>query len=95
MNVYEIIVRPLETEKSYMLREEGQYAFIVNMDANKLEIQRAVEEIYGVDVDRVRTMVMPGKSNKTRGRRRVARRAPWKKALVTLASGQRIEALEA
>jgi large subunit ribosomal protein L23 len=95
MNIYEIIVRPLETEKSYLLREEGQYAFIVNMDANKLEVKRAVEAIYGVNVDRVRTMVMPGKVNKTRGRRQVNRRAPWKKALVTLASGERIEALEA
>ncbi len=95
MNIYEIIVRPLETEKSYLLREEGQYAFIVNMSANKLEIKRAIEEIYGVDVDRVRTMVVPGKANKMRGRRQVARRAPWKKALVSLASGQRIEALEA
>lgn len=95
MNIYDIIVRPLETEKSYLLREEGQYAFIVSKDANKLEIKRAVEEIYGVSVDRVRTMVMPGKANKTRGRRRVARRAPWKKALVTLAAGERIEALEA
>jgi large subunit ribosomal protein L23 len=95
MNVYEIIVRPLETEKSFMLREEGKYAFIVNMDANKLEIKRAVEEIYGVSVDRVRTLVMPAKANKTRGRRRVARRAVWKKALVTLAPGERIEVLEA
>lgn len=95
MNVYDIIVRPLETEKAYLLREEGHYAFIVKKEANKLEIKRAVEEIYGVSVDRVRTMVVPGKANKTRGRRRVARRAPWKKALVTLAAGERIEALEA
>lgn len=95
MNVYEIIVRPLETEKAYMLREQGKYVFVVHRGANKLEIKRAVEEIYGVSVDRVRTMVMPGKMNKLRGRRRVTRRAPWKKAVVTLAEGQRIEALEA
>lgn len=95
MNVYEIIVRPLETEKAYILREDGKYAFIVNMDANKLEIKLAVEEIYGVSVDRVRTMVMPGKATKMRGRRRVSRRGPWKKALVTLSPGERIEALEA
>jgi len=48
-----------------------------------------------VNVDRVRTMVMPGKVNKARGRRVVRRRAPWKKAVVTLTPGQRIEALEA
>ena len=95
MNIYDIIVRPLETEKAYVLREQTKYVFIVHMDANKLEVKRAVEEIYSVDVDRVRTMVMPGKANKMRGRRTVRRRAPWKKALVTLSAGERIEALEA
>ena len=48
-----------------------------------------------MDVDRVRTMVMAGKANKMRGRRVVRRRTPWKKAVVTLAAGERIEALEA
>ncbi len=95
MHSYDIIVRPLETEKSYTLREQGKYVFIVHVDANKHEVKRAVEEIYGVNVDRVRTMIMPGKVNKTRGRRAVKRHAPWKKAIVTLVSGGRIEALEA
>jgi len=95
MNIYDIIVRPLETEKAYVLRDQGKYVFIVHTGANKLQVKQAVEEIYGVNVDRVRTMVMPGKANKTRGRRTVRRRGPWKKAVVTLAAGQRIEALEA
>ena len=95
MNVYDIIVRPLETEKAYALRSQQKYVFVVHMDANKLEIKRAVEEIYRVDVERVRTMVMAGKMNKMRGRRVVHRLAPWKKAVVTLAAGERIEALEA
>jgi large subunit ribosomal protein L23 len=95
MNIYDIIVRPVETEKSYVLREQGKYVFMVHMGANKLQVKQAVEEIYNVDVDRVRTMVMPGKANKARGRRTVRRRSPWKKAVVTLAAGQRIEALEA
>ncbi|MGC9469111.1 MAG: 50S ribosomal protein L23 [Anaerolineae bacterium] len=94
-SVYDIIVRPLETEKAYLLREQGKYVFIVQLYANKLEVKRAVEEIYGVDVDDVHTMVMPGKMNRMRGRRATARRAPWKKAVVTLAPGERIEALEA
>lgn len=94
-SVYEIIVRPLETEKAYILREQGKYVFIVQLYANKLEVKHAVEEIYGVDVDDVHTMVMPGKMNRTRGRRATARRGPWKKAVVTLAPGERIEALEA
>lgn len=95
MRIYDIIVRPLETEKAYLMRELDKYVFVVHMKANKLEVKRAVEEIYGVDVSRVRTMVMPGKISHMRGRRRSTRRAPWKKAVVTLAPGQRIEALEA
>ncbi|MBN1248375.1 MAG: 50S ribosomal protein L23 [Anaerolineae bacterium] len=95
MRVYDIIVRPLETEKAYLLREQDKYVFVVHMKANKLEVKRAVEEIYGVNVNRVRTMIMPGKVSRMRGRRRSTRRAPWKKAVVTLAPGERIEALEA
>lgn len=95
MRIYDVIVRPLETEKAYMLREQGKYVFMVHMNANKLEVKRAVEQIYSVDVNRVQTMVMPGKVSRLRGRRRSTRRAPWKKAVVTLASGERIEALEA
>ncbi len=95
MSVYDIIIRPLETEKAYILREQDKYVFVVHLHANKLEIARAVEDIYGVDVQRVRTMVMPGKINKQRGRRGVMRRGPWKKAIVSLVPGQRIEELEA
>jgi len=95
MNIYDIIVRPLETEKGYILREQGKYVFVVNMDANKMQVKQAVEEIYSVTVDRVHVMVMPGKMSKIRGRRRATRRPPWKKAIVTLAPGGRIEALEA
>ena len=95
MRIYDIIVRPLETEKAYLLREQGKYVFVVHMIANTLEVRRAVEQIYSVDVSRVRTMVVPGKISRLRGRRRSTRRAPWKKAVVTLASGERIEALEA
>jgi len=95
MRLYDIIVRPVETEKAYLMREERKYVFVVHMDANKLQVKKAVEEIYDVTVERVRTMVMPGKSNRTRGRSRTTRRAPFKKAIVTVAEGQRIEALEA
>ena len=78
MRIYDIIVRPLETEKAYLLREQGKYVFVVHMNANKLEVRRAVEQIYSVDVSRVRTMVVPGKISRLRGRRRSTRRAPWK-----------------
>jgi large subunit ribosomal protein L23 len=95
MDTYEVIVRPLETEKAYIQRELGQYVFMVNRKANKVQISRAVEEIYDVNVQSVNVMNMPAKINRTRGRRKVARRAPWKKAIVTLAPGESIEALEA
>lgn len=95
MNIYEVIVRPLETEKAYQQREVGQYVFMVNRKANKGQIRRAVEEIYDVTVESVNVMNVPAKMNRIRGRRRVVRHAPWKKAIVTLAPGQTLEALEA
>ncbi|MGC9394584.1 MAG: 50S ribosomal protein L23 [Anaerolineae bacterium] len=95
MNIYEVIVRPLETEKAYLQRELGQYVFVVNRKANKSQISHAVEEIYDVNVKSVNVMNMPAKVSRIRGRRAVARRAPWKKAIVTLAPGESIEALEA
>ena len=95
MNIYDVIVRPLETEKAYLQREDGQYVFMVNSNANKNQIKQAVQEIYGVQVKGVNVMNMPGKLSRMRGRRRSVRRAPWKKAVVTLAEGQTIDALEA
>ncbi|MEJ5309258.1 MAG: 50S ribosomal protein L23 [Anaerolineae bacterium] len=95
MDIYEVIVRPLETEKAYSQRELGQYVFMVNRKANKAQISRAVEEIYSVNVQSVNVMNMPAKINHIRGRHPVTRRSPWKKAVVTLAPGESIEALEA
>lgn len=95
MNIYEVIVRPLETEKAYMQRENDQYVFAVNRRANKVQIKQAVEKIYTVKVSAVNVMNMPAKVSRVRGRRKTLRRSPWKKAIVTLASGERIEQLEA
>lgn len=95
MDIYEVIVRPLVTEKSSVQMELGQYVFQVNRRANKVQIKEAVEAIYSVDVVAVNVMNVPAKSSHVRGRRRVVRHAPWKKAVVTLTPGQRIEVLEA
>jgi large subunit ribosomal protein L23 len=95
MHIYEVIERPLVTEKSEIQKWEGKYTFEVNFRANKSEIKRAVEEIYGVDVVAVNVMNMPAKMNRMRGRRRTVRYGAWKKAIVTVAPGQRIEELEA
>lgn len=99
-NPYEILVRPVITEKSARQIEEGNvYSFIVTNDANKIEIGQAVEKIWDVKVKSVRTMRYAGKARRSfLGRmsrnRNVGRRASFKKALVTLAQGESIEFYE-
>jgi large subunit ribosomal protein L23 len=96
MNIYDVIIEPLVTEKSEQMKwEEGKYTFEVHMKANKVEIKQAVAQIYDVDVERVNTMIMPAKFSGLPGRRRSIRNNVWKKAIVTLAAGQRIAELEA
>lgn len=95
MNPYKVIIRPIDTEKTrYQASELGQYTFEVDRRANKVEVKRALESIFEVDVVAVRVMNMPAKASRRRGRRRAVRRSPWKKAVVTLASGQRLDIFE-
>jgi large subunit ribosomal protein L23 len=84
-SVHEIIVRPVVTEKSTGLYENGQYVFVVAPDANKIEIAHAVETLFNVKVKDVRTMQYRGKERRVG--RHTGRRAAWKKAVVTLRSG--------
>lgn len=92
-SVHEIIVRPLVTEKSTdKLEREGAYTFVVAPDANKVEIARAVETLFNVKVDAVRTMRYQGKEKRLG--RFVGRRAAWKKAVVKLREGDSIEIFE-
>lgn len=91
--VHEIIRRAVVTEKSVTDRAHSRYAFEVASDANKPTIRQAVEEFFKVNVVSVRTIRIPG-----RGRRfgkHQGRTSPWKKAIVTLKPGQKIEMLEA
>ncbi|MBI5968991.1 MAG: 50S ribosomal protein L23 [Deltaproteobacteria bacterium] len=90
---HEIIKRPLITEKSTRQKEEkNQIAFVVDPRANKIEIRQAVEKLFKVKVRRVRTMNMVGK------RKRLGRyfgwKSDWKKAIVTLREGDRVEFFE-
>lgn len=95
MNPYEIIVRPVDTEKTrFQASELGKYVFEVHPGANKIEVKQAIEAIYEVDVTAVHTMIMPAKMNRGRGRGLTARRSAWKKAVVTLAEGQRLDLFE-
>ena len=93
MNVYQVIRRPLVTEKSNMAREEQNVVTLaVDPNATKHDIRRAVETLFDVNVERVHTMRQP---RKTRRVGRYAGRKPeWKKAIVRLAEGHSIEFFE-
>ena len=91
---YDIIKRPIITEQSMSDAEMKKYTFEVAKDANKIEIAKAVEEIFGVKVSKVNTLNMYGKQKRT-GRFPMGRRASWKKAMVTLtADSKTIEFFE-
>ena len=92
MDVRQVIVEPVISEKSYALMAEGKYTFRVSDRAHKTQIAHAVKEIFGVDVAQVRTAHVRSKP-KRRGVHAGRTRA-WKKAIVQLAPGQRIELFE-
>jgi large subunit ribosomal protein L23 len=92
MNAHQIILRPLITEKNTNLMVYNKYSFEVDRNANKTQIKNAIEEIFKVSVTKVHTMNMRGKLRR-RGMR-FGYTADWKKAIVTLAEGDRIELFE-
>ena len=93
-NAYDIIMKPLITEQSMEGTEDKKYVFQVAIDANKIEIKKAVEEIFGVKVDKVNTIRMQGKE-KRQGNAPAGRRPNWKKAMVKLtADSKTIEFFE-
>jgi len=93
VNVHEVIRKPLVTEKSTIAREEENVVtFAVDPRANKHEIRAAVEQLFDVRVEAVRTIRMPRKTRRLG--RFVGRRPEWKKAIVRLAEGQAIEFFE-
>jgi len=93
MDARQILKRPLLTEKATIAREVGnEYAFEVASDANKIEIKRAIERLFDVKVEKVRTITMMGKMKRMGAHQ--GRRSGWKKALVTLAEGQTLDIYE-
>jgi large subunit ribosomal protein L23 len=92
MDARTVIIRPVVSEKSYALIAEGKYTFRVNDRAHKTQIARAVEEIFNVGVAGVRTSKVRSKP-KRRGLSQGRTRA-WKKAIVQVAPGERIELFE-
>jgi len=94
MNIYQVLVRPITTEKTRFQSDNlRQYTFEVDRRANKLQVKKAVEEIFDVDVVSVTVMNVPSKRGRF-GRRQVVRKPAWRKAVVTLAPGQRIQFFE-
>ncbi|MBA7627562.1 50S ribosomal protein L23 [subsurface metagenome] len=92
MHLYEVLRRPLITEKNTELQAQGKYAFEVAREANKPQIKQAVEKAFKVKVTAVNVVAVHGKVRRV-GRRQVLTPA-WKKAIVTLAPGDKIELFE-
>lgn len=90
-DLYDIIRRPVITEKANFASDVlNQYTFEVDLKANKIQIKDAIESIFDVDVLRVNTIIMPPKRGR-RGRKFFLRSKKWKKAIVTLKMGQKID----
>jgi large subunit ribosomal protein L23 len=96
-DAYQIILRPLITEKSTVLREVNKYAFVVDRGATKPQIRRAAEELFDIEGDilKVRTMRVRGKPKGKMLRYQRGRKPHWKKAIITLREGATIQAFEA
>ena len=92
MEARDILIRPIVTEKSTALMEQGKYTFRVPLAATKIQIRQAVEQIFKVKVQAVNTMRYEGKL-KRMGRTQ-GRHSDWKKAVVTLKPGEAIELFE-
>jgi large subunit ribosomal protein L23 len=88
-HAYKVLIRPLVTEKTTALQQLGQYAFEVAKGANKVEVRKAVKAVYGVLPTDVRVITVLGKP--VRSRTGMSRRSSWRKAIVTLKKGDRID----
>lgn len=88
-----ILIKPLVTEKVSAMNEHGKYGFVVDRSANKVQIKKEIEKIYGVTVESVNTMVHPGRSKKKYTKSKVVegRTPAYKKAVVQVAEGDIID----
>jgi large subunit ribosomal protein L23 len=85
----DVLIKPVISEKSYRLVDDGKYTFLVAPDANKTQIRQAVEQVFRVKVTGVNTVNRPGKRRRTRYG--WGKRPDTKRAIVTLAAGERID----
>lgn len=93
MNAHDLILRPLVTEKSTAMREdENKVCFVVRRDVNRVEIKSAIEATLKVKVKKVNVLNMTGKTKRLN--RFVGKRTDWKKAIVTLYEGEKVDLFE-
>lgn len=93
-NAEQILMRPVVSEKSYALMEDGVYIFVVSPDATKIDVRHAVEQAFGVRVKSVNTLNRKGKRRRNRKNNTVGMRSDTKRAVVTLAPGDKIDLFE-
>ena len=95
-DVYQVILQPLITEKTTILRESNKYAFVVDRKATKPQIRQAAEELFDIqgDILKIRTMHVRGKPKGKMLRYQRGRKPHWKKAIITLREGATIQAFE-
>jgi large subunit ribosomal protein L23 len=93
-NAEQILVRPVVSEKSYALMEDGAYIFVVAPDATKIDVRHAVEQVFGVRVKSVNTLNRKGKRRRNRKTNSFGMRSSTKRAVVTLAGGDKIDLFE-
>ena len=93
MNLHQVLLHPIVSEKTMHAEADGKYTFKVDMGANRLQVREAVQALYGVEVASVRMLVMPAKTRR-RGNRVFIRSPKWKKAVVSLAEGESINVYE-
>jgi large subunit ribosomal protein L23 len=94
MDARDVIIRPVVSEKSYALLDANAYTFLVHPDANKIQIRQAVESIFSVRVSKVNTINRPGKRKRNRRQATFGKRPDTKRAVVTLAGGDKIDLFE-
>ncbi len=90
MKLNYILEKPIITEKSTQAAQKGEFSFRVKLTASKGAIASEVKKVFGVDVVSVRTLILPGKPKRVPGKREFAKLASWKKAIVKLKEGQKI-----
>lgn len=93
-NLYQVIKRPIITEKSTAQASQGKYTFKVDKRASKEEVKLAVEKLFGVKVLDVKTANIRGKEVRVGRRRTASKKSDWKKAVATLKEGNKIELFE-